>query len=159
MPHSSPSADAHSNLAWLAREFLITVALSFLCLLAIIQTVQYNARLSVVETLPCTEQSSSCTPCARISLHLAALSPLDILKVTTICAALVFVGMEAAARVLLRMGWLPASSPRAGDAEACVIEAPGKVWTDRKVDPIPRLGVISLSVRRRWSPPSFLPAD
>ncbi|KAJ7914994.1 hypothetical protein B0H13DRAFT_2458377, partial [Mycena leptocephala] len=37
-------------------------------------------------------------------LNLAAVSPLDVLKVTTICAAVVFMTMEAVAWILRRMG-------------------------------------------------------
>jgi hypothetical protein len=147
----SPSEATHRSLALLLHEFLTTVALSFLCLLGILHTLQYQAQLFLSETPPCTETSSlssACTPCARVSLHLAALSPLDVLKVTTICAALVFITMEAAAGILLRMGWsCPRSgSMRHGDAEAGIgVEEAGEMWTDREAElSKPRPDAVSL---------------
>ncbi|KAF7340573.1 hypothetical protein MSAN_02128800 [Mycena sanguinolenta] len=120
--------DASSHLAWVVREFLIIVALSFVCLLAIIQAIQYQFR--VFETPSCTEQAP-CTPCARVSLHLAALSPLEVLKITTICAASVLISIEIAVRVLLFMEWLPPDCTRIDDAEASTAEA-GGLWRDEK---------------------------
>lgn len=87
---SSPSETPQRSLAWLVCDF-ITVVLSLFLLLAILHTVQYHFRLFLVEAAPppCTKGSS----CARVSLHLAQVSPLDVRKTTTICAALVFIGM------------------------------------------------------------------
>jgi hypothetical protein len=142
----SPSEATRRSLALLLREFLITVGLSFLCLLGILHTLQSQIQLFLRETSPCTDtSSSSCTSCARVSLHLAAVSPLDVLKVTTICAAVVFITMEAVAWILLRMGW-SARSTRDGDAEAGVgVEEAAETWMDRKGElPKPRPDVFSL---------------
>ncbi|KAF7369590.1 hypothetical protein MVEN_00289700 [Mycena venus] len=147
MPDLSPSEATPRTLVLLLREFLITVALSFLCLFGILHTFQSQIHLFLREMPPCTETSSStCTPCDRVSLHFAALSPLDILKVTTICAALVLITMEAVARISLHMGWSVARSTRDGDTETGVMEAEaGEMWTDRKAEfARPRMDVISL---------------
>ncbi|KAJ6452433.1 hypothetical protein C8R45DRAFT_1040635 [Mycena sanguinolenta] len=141
MPSSSAPDASQRHLAWVVREFLIIVALSFVCLLAIIQAVQYHFR--VFETPSCTEQAP-CTPCARISLHLAALSPLEVLKITTICAASVLISIEIAVRILLFMGWLPPDCARIDDAEVGVAEA-GEIWRDEKVAELqPRREILAL---------------
>ncbi|KAJ7635471.1 hypothetical protein DFH06DRAFT_1220644 [Mycena polygramma] len=138
MPVDSP-APLSRRVADLLREFIITVALSSMVLLVILYTVQYHVWLFVREAQPCT----SCTPCTRVSLHLAALSPLDVVKITTVCAALVFIGMEVAARILLCMGWIPRST-RMADAEAEVgaIER-GEIRSDEKAEPILRPDVMA----------------
>ncbi|KAJ7926754.1 hypothetical protein B0H13DRAFT_1972322, partial [Mycena leptocephala] len=145
-PMDTPSTThGHGSLTWLVREFVIIVAFSFLCLLAILQAVQYHVRLFLTETVtpPCTEHAlCSSSPCAQIALHLAALSPLDVLEITTTCAALVFIGMEVSARILLCMGWVPVPS-RADDAEAGVVDGEAcEIWTERK----PRPDVLELQV-------------
>ncbi|KAJ6540733.1 hypothetical protein B0H19DRAFT_1381691 [Mycena capillaripes] len=127
---SSPPAPLRLRLATILREFIITVVLAFLCLLAILHTVQYHVRIFLSDAPPSTDLASS--PCARVSLHLAALSPLDVLKITVICAALVFLGMEAAARILSLMGWTPAR--RTHDVEARFATIEGDGWRDEKAE-------------------------
>ncbi|KAJ7177185.1 hypothetical protein C8R46DRAFT_1188771 [Mycena filopes] len=100
------------------REFAITVLLAFLCLLALLHTIQYHVRLFVASerslaSTSCPPQSSqSADPedgSSAVSLHLASLSPLAVLKITTVCALLVFLAMELAARALRRPAWSPLS--------------------------------------------------
>ncbi|KAJ6461858.1 hypothetical protein C8R47DRAFT_1327371 [Mycena vitilis] len=126
----------------LLREFIITVALSSVVLLTILYTVQYHVWLFLREAPPCAERTS-CTPCTRVSLHLAALSPLDVVEITTVCAALVFIGMEVVARILLLLGWTPRCT-RTPDAEAdgSGIER-GEMRRDEKAGLIPRPDVMA----------------
>ncbi|KAJ7615694.1 hypothetical protein B0H17DRAFT_677834 [Mycena rosella] len=113
-----------SRLAHLAREFLITVALSFFFLLAIVQTIRYQ----VLRALGAPDSAcAACTPCTRVSLELAALTPLAILKITTACAVLVFLALEAA----VCLGW---RSVRPEDVEATGETSPD-AKTEKKIWP------------------------
>ncbi|KAF8169630.1 hypothetical protein K438DRAFT_200773 [Mycena galopus ATCC 62051] len=144
-----PVEPTRSSVAWLLREFLIIVALSSVCLLAIIQTVQYHVRVFLADAPPCasTERSSPCTPSDRIALHLADLSPLDVLTATTICGAVILLTIEVAVRVLLWTGWVPARCTREDDVEACVAVFPVGARIDSKSggedEPKPRLSDVS----------------
>ncbi|KAJ7116205.1 hypothetical protein C8R43DRAFT_1242285 [Mycena crocata] len=132
----------------LLREFLLTVALAYITLLAVLQTVQYHVRFflvlgncagsppssaeasasaasytsSAASSSPTSIQSvlaqsptsiSSCIPfnctpisAARISRQIATLSPLAVLKITTVCAVLVFIGLEVGAWAARSMQWM-----------------------------------------------------
>ncbi|KAJ7050675.1 hypothetical protein C8F01DRAFT_1177767 [Mycena amicta] len=80
----------------LVFEFGVTVVLSFLILLAILYTLEYHIRLFL-------STQSTPSPCAESLLStLSALSPLDVLKVTSGCAALVFAAIECIARISSR---------------------------------------------------------
>ncbi|KAJ6489370.1 hypothetical protein DFH09DRAFT_1209251 [Mycena vulgaris] len=140
MPDGAPptASASHAAYAHLAREFLITVALSFCCLLALLHTVQCHVLIFFGADTPC-------PPCAA----LAALSPLAVLKTTTLCALLVFVIMEALACAARRLGWAP--STRTDDAEMGVENAErgaGEHQSYEKVEPKPRSDAVVASEQR-----------
>ncbi|KAJ7433682.1 hypothetical protein B0H11DRAFT_2208780 [Mycena galericulata] len=92
-PHWKPFASV-------LREFGVTVALSFLSLLALLYTAHYHLLVFLrTSTPPCTPTPTSYT--CRVAHDLAALrlAPLEVLKVTTVCAVGVFLGMELVVRV------------------------------------------------------------
>ncbi|KAJ7476706.1 hypothetical protein FB451DRAFT_246595 [Mycena latifolia] len=99
-----PDPPLPARIAHLAREFLITVALAYICLLAILHGVQYHVHLFL----------GAGSSCERVALELAAVSPLAVLKIATACSALVFLGLEVCART----GSSTARSPRMPDIEA-----------------------------------------
>ncbi|KAF8171012.1 hypothetical protein K438DRAFT_2024133 [Mycena galopus ATCC 62051] len=120
---ASSSEPTHISVVWILREFVIIVALSSVCLFALIQTVQYHARVSFGDASPCaTVDSSSCAPFMRVSLHFTAPSPLDVLKITASCTAVVLLAIEVAVRMVLYMGWVPAhcNGAKTDDVEAYV---------------------------------------
>jgi hypothetical protein len=121
MTEAMPPETPPRRLVHLAREFLITVALAFLCLLALLHTIQYHIRLLLGESAPC----ETCAPCVRLSLEIAALAPLAVLKITTICALMVFMCIEVTERIAARFGL---ARSRVQD-----VEARGELWTDVKM--------------------------
>ncbi|KAJ6489384.1 hypothetical protein DFH09DRAFT_378755 [Mycena vulgaris] len=140
MPDAAPPTASASRAAYahLAREFLITVALSFCCLLALLHTVQCHVLIFFGADTPC-------PPCAA----LAALSPLAVLKTTALFTLLVFVAMEALVRATRRLGWAP--STRTDDAEMGVEDAErgaGEKWSYEKVEPKPRPDAVEASDQR-----------
>ncbi|KAJ6489373.1 hypothetical protein DFH09DRAFT_1209254 [Mycena vulgaris] len=140
MPDGAPPTASASRAAYahLAREFLITVALSFCCLLALLHTVQYHVLIFFGADTPC-------PPCAA----LAALSPLAVLKITTLCALLVFVVMEALGCAARRLGWAP--STRTDDAEMGVEDTERGTGENRsyeEVGPKPRPDAVVASDQR-----------
>ncbi|KAJ7451351.1 hypothetical protein FB451DRAFT_707206 [Mycena latifolia] len=98
-----PDAPLPNRFVHLACEFFVTVALASICLLAILHTVQYHVRLFL----------GAGSPCERVALELAAVSPLAILKITAVCAALVLLALEACAHT----GRFTARSRRMPDPE------------------------------------------
>ncbi|KAJ7476712.1 hypothetical protein FB451DRAFT_1173572 [Mycena latifolia] len=99
-----PDPPLPTRIAHLAREFLITVALAYICLLTILRGVQYHVHLFL----------GAGSSCERVALELAAVSPLTVLKITTACSALVFLTLEVCAHT----GGSTARSPRMPDIEA-----------------------------------------
>ncbi|KAJ7697220.1 hypothetical protein B0H17DRAFT_1197619 [Mycena rosella] len=122
---SDADAAPPSLLAHLAREFLVTLALSYLALLALLYTIQYH----VLRFLG-SEAGAECTPCVRIVRELAALSPVAVLEVTTACTVLVFLGLVAS---LCIQQW---GFPRAQEPD---LEAAGGLSFGSKAESKPRL--------------------
>ncbi|KAJ7762929.1 hypothetical protein B0H16DRAFT_1528179 [Mycena metata] len=104
-----PPTTTITTISTLLREFTITVVLSFLCLLALLFTIQYHIRLFLGggELPSCPSCTRAPTPCPHTDTDtrvFVSLSPLDVLKITTVCALFVFVSMELVARALRRPG-------------------------------------------------------
>ncbi|KAJ7728292.1 hypothetical protein DFH07DRAFT_945777 [Mycena maculata] len=112
-----------ARLASIVREFAITVALSFLVLRAILHTLQYRAIL--LEESPSCPESLLC----RVARDLSCLAPLEVLKITAVCALLVFLGMEAAMRIA---GFVGRSVPCHSPVDD--VERGEGIWVDAKVE-------------------------